>query len=295
VGVWGSRPAAVWLSMVDNSTGDATFVPFTAMKWGSDVFRYQLHDVRAVVPVVAHASGVGGTEWRTDVYGVDWLLDAYRPYAWLQPADPAHDCGGAALTGEIGEILDGEVAVPGGTWPWYPWFWGTVERDVARSFAPCAGDEDLHAAFELLSATWLVGWSRTYTTRPDGGTYGDMLPFYPVDGWPVQHFAGVEVGSTFRVNVGLFNGNHDQAVTHRLTLYATDGRKVAERTLTLQPLASLQRRLEHLFLLEVGALPAGTYGLTVLPLDDPERGLKGRSWAWVSLVDELTGDPTNWW
>jgi hypothetical protein len=47
--------------------------------------------------------------------------------------------------------------------------------------------------------------------------------------------------------------------------------------------------------MEVGALPAGTYGLTVLPLDDREHGVKGRSWAYVSLVDSITGDPTNWW
>ncbi len=39
----------------------------------------------------------------------------------------------------------------------------------------------------------------------------------------------------------------------------------------------------------------GTYGMTVLPLDDPEHGVKGRSWAWVSLVDNVTNDPTNWW
>jgi hypothetical protein len=63
----------------------------------------------------------------------------------------------------------------------------------------------------------------------------------------------------------------------------------------LPPLASSQRHLEHLFGMQVGALPAGTYGMTVLPLDDPANGVKGRSWAWVSLVDNVTGDPTNRW
>jgi hypothetical protein len=173
--------------------------------------------------------------------------------------------------------------------------WGTVVPDVARAFYPCAAEEDLHAGLELLTATWMAGYTRTYTTRDDGGTYGEMLPFYPLGGWPVQHFAGVEVGSTFRVNVGLFNGDGEHAITHRITLYAADGRVAAERTITLQPYASLQRRLEHLFRMEVGSLPAGTYGMTVLPLDDPEHGVKGRSWAWVSLVDNVTNDPTNWW
>jgi hypothetical protein len=35
--------------------------------------------------------------------------------------------------------------------------------------------------------------------------------------------------------------------------------------------------------------------MTMVPLDDPANGVKGRSWAWVSLVDNVTGDPTNWW
>ena len=56
-----------------------------------------------------------------------------------------------------------------------------------------------------------------------------------------------------------------------------------------------QRRLEHVFGLEVGDLAEGTYGLTVLPLDDDANGVQGRSWAYVSLVDGATGDPTNWW
>jgi hypothetical protein len=80
-----------------------------------------------------------------------------------------------------------------------------------------------------------------------------------------------------------------------VTLYAADGSLAAERTLLLQPLASYQRRLEHLFLREVGDLAPGTYGMTVLPLDDNAHGVKGRSWAYVSLVDNVTNDATNWW
>jgi hypothetical protein len=44
-----------------------------------------------------------------------------------------------------------------------------------------------------------------------------------------------------------------------------------------------------------GSLEPGSYGLTVLPLDDKANGVEGRSWAYVSLIDNLTGDPTNWW
>jgi hypothetical protein len=95
--------------------------------------------------------------------------------------------------------------------------------------------------------------------------------------------------------VGFFNGDGEHAITHRITLFSSDGQVAAERTVTLQPYASLQRRLEHLFRMEVGSLPADTYGMTVLPLDDPANGVKGRSWAYVSLVDNVTNDPTSWW
>jgi len=295
IALWGSRPVALWFSMVDNLTGDATFVPSSSLHCGTDLLLSPLFDVRTAVPVVAHAPGEAGTFWRTDLYGADELVLGYFPAAWLHPSAPAEDCSGAAMSGEVVAVLPGEVAQPPEAWTDDWGFWRTVQRDVTRAFCPCSDDEDLHAGLEVLSSTWLVGWSRTYTTRDDGGTYGEMLPFYPEGGWPVQHFAGVEVGTAFRANVGLFNGDGEHAITHRITLYAADGQVAAERTITLQPYASLQRRLEHLFRMEVGSLPAGTYGMTVLPLDDPEHGVKGRSWAWVSLVDNVTNDPTNWW
>jgi hypothetical protein len=48
-------------------------------------------------------------------------------------------------------------------------------------------------------------------------------------------------------------------------------------------------RLPHL------RLEAGLYGLPVIPLDDPAAGVEGRSWAYVSLVDNATNDPVNLW
>jgi len=133
------------------------------------------------------------------------------------------------------------------------------------------------------------------STRADGGTYGGMLPLYPPHGWPVQHFAGLVVSDAFRINVGLYNGDADHAIVNRLTLYSADGTKVAEKEITLQPWANLVESLESLLDLASGSLADGTYGLTVLPLDDPDNGVEGRSWAFVSLVDNVTGDSTNWW
>lgn len=269
----GGTPAIVWLSMVDNTSGDATLVPYSQFGLVAD------DDTRLAIPAIAHLTGVGGAEWRTDLYPGGSGLSA-----WFHPAWPDRNCGGAVARG--GE-LNGTLAEQGEA--------SGVVGDVIGQFAPCQGDEAVRGGLELRLGTWMSAYARNYVTRPDGGTYGDILPLYPPHGWPVQHFAGIEVSPQFRVNLGLFNGDKDHSITHRLTLYASDGTLVAQRELVLKPWENLNERLERLFGLQVGSLPNGTYGLTVLPLDDPANGVEGRSWAFVSLVDNITNDPTHWW
>jgi hypothetical protein len=121
-----------------------------------------------------------------------------------------------------------------------------------------------------------------------------MLPLYPPGGWPIQHFAGVEIGPGQRVNLGLFNGDAERTTTFQLSLYSSDGTIVAATEWSLATHDSVQLRLERFFSLEPGALPAGTYGLTVLPLDNVD-GTSGRSWAYVSVIDNTTNDPINLW
>jgi hypothetical protein len=103
------------------------------------------------------------------------------------------------------------------------------------------------------------------------------------------------VGPEQRVNVGLYGGVAGHAVVHRLLLYAADGSLRAERELSFEPYALVQQPLERLLGLEAGSLEAGLYGLSVIPLDDPAAGVEGRSWAYVSLVDNATNDPVNLW
>ena len=308
VWVTADRPAALWLTMVDNATGDAVFVPYTLFDQLGDDFSH------AVVPAVAHLPGRNGTFWKTDLYssffqetvGADpqrWD----RALSWFRPSNPGEACGGA--TGEISQEILGVLSMDPDTWHdtvvsiHYPltfvgeeqWGWRNIYPDLIHRFDACAGDDDVRGAFEMREGSWMGAYTRTYTTRADGGTYGGMLPLYPPHGWPVQHFAGLVVDPAFRINVGLYNGDADHAITHRLTLYDAAGTKVAERELTLEPWANLIEPLEQILGLPKGTLPNGTYGLTVLPLDDQANGVQGRSWAFVSLVDNITGDSTNWW
>ncbi|MCG6964498.1 MAG: hypothetical protein LJE95_14670 [Acidobacteria bacterium] len=283
-------PASLWLSMVDNITGDATFVPFTLLSRAGDAF------TRYAVPAVAHLPGRNGTSWTTDLYGAFWdNASDIQPVArmWLHTSDPTRNCGGSSAELTKDDLWG--IPPTNADSPPPDIGIGSVYPDVVHSFEACASDNDVRGALEIEEGSWMSGYSRTYTTRTDGGTYGGMLPLYPPHGWPVQHFTGLVVSPAFRINVGLYNGDADHAITHRLTLYDAYGVKVAETELTLQPWQNLVEPLETVLGLPKGSLADGTYGLTILPLDDEANGVEGRSWAFVSLVDNVTGDSTNWW
>ena len=304
IAVVGDRPAAVWLSMVDDRTNDATFVPFTSFRYEND-----RDDDRLVIPVVAHAPGLNGSRWTTDLFGYSSSFWAGDLLAVYHPSRREVECGGASPPEGIQQHMFGEVGIPLAVWAqtlraagvWVPEDgyaaigFGMVFPDVVRQIDPCSAEDSTTGALEIAVGSWFSGFSRTYTTREDGGTYGSMLPLYPPGGWPVQHFAGLEVSPGQRVNLGLFNGNGQAPITHRLLLYAHDGDLVASRELTLAPFASYQRPLELMLGLAPGSLSPGLYGLSVIPLDDPASGVEGRSWAYLSLVDNATNDPANLW
>ncbi|MEW6336562.1 MAG: hypothetical protein AB1625_04080 [Acidobacteriota bacterium] len=268
--VTGHRAAAIWLSIVDQLTGDATFVPYSVLSLKGDA------ETTMAFPVLADIPGDGGSRWRSDMFFDEWAF--HGGPTEFHPSGPTNvQVSDAGARGQ--DVLALE---------WLPW----IVRDAVRRMVP---EGNVRGAEEVHVGSWMAAFSRTYTERADGGTYGEMLPLYPPRGWPVQHFAGIEAGSRFRVNLGLYNGDGEHAITHRLRLYAADGSLAAERDVVLQPRENDVRRLELWLGLDRDSLPAGTYGLTVLPLDDPAQGVEGRSWAFVSLVDSVTNDPTNWW
>lgn len=254
------RAAPVWMSIIDNISEDATFVPFEIFPFLSDA------STEMAIPAVAAATaGANGTSWRTDLFGI---LPRVAP-------------GGATLATTHLDSASGctadAVLSPDGF---------DVYSDVARKFGPCGTSGSGLGALRLAGTTWMAGYSRTYTTRADGGTFGDMLPFYPAGGWPLQHFSGIETGSRFRINVGLYNGQ-STTTTNRLFLYDANGTLVAQRDVDLASHASLQAPIASL--MNIANLPAGLYGLSVIPLG------AGHSWAYVSLIDNISGDPTNLW
>lgn len=311
IAVFGAQPAIIWHSMIDNLTGDATAVPYTnfgatpAYQNTNDNLQ-ALIDYRLALPVVAHNPGAHASDWQTDLYGYGNEHSALpRPLMAFRPTAGA-DCSPLPPSGEHVGFIEGVLAMPVSLWldtlgvspddprvPDYVYPFTTIFPDVVRRFSACSNADNTKGGLEILAGSWFSGFSRTYTTRPDGGTYGAMLPLYPPGGWPVQHFAGLETSTNTRINIGLFNGNHDHAITHRVTLYNATGNLAAQREITIAPLDLVQQELTQFF--QQDALPPGTYGLTVLPIDDHENGVEGRSWAYVSIIDNRTNDPINLW
>jgi hypothetical protein len=269
--IWvsGNSPAVVYLSIVDNRSGDASFIPFTS-------FGVESHGTHTV-PAIIHAAGGHGTFWRTDAYGIFQYRvddrDAQEPLVTFRPADTQCESRTMSLVPSPG------VAGLDGRWrkEWY-----TVYADLGRQLCDAS---EVRGALEVQTGSWTSMFTRTYTNRPDGGTYGDILPLYPPRGWPARHFAGIAVNQAFRINVGLYNGGESEG-RWRLRLLASDGTLAAERTLSLSAHESIQNSLREAFDADI---PEGLYGLSIDTLSGD--GV----WPWVSVVDNLTGDPTNFW
>ncbi|MEO8218833.1 MAG: hypothetical protein ABI718_17295, partial [Acidobacteriota bacterium] len=216
---------------------------------------------------------------RTDLFGyfppVDSSESEQQPLAFIHGSCEAT----ARLVGVSGAPDGGDFGS----------FWVSIFPDAASQFTLCPPNSTI-GALSLRAASWTAGYTRSYTTRADGGTFGEMLPFFPGGGYPVQHFAGIEVNERQRVNIGLHNATSDRDGRYRLILFARNGAVTAEVIITVAPNQTRQDTLASLFRMEI---PDGTYGLTVSPLDSV--GYPGRSWAYVSLVDNISGDPTNLW
>ena len=252
----GSAPVPVWMSMVDNITGDASFIPFSlyAIESGPGA--------NLTIPAIIRSEGANGTSWRTDAYGVFW--DLFKGERWRNP--PYVTWRGPTGCTRLETSLTSSPS-------------STVYADIVGQL--CGEGSTKSGALEVRTGSWTSMVSRTYTTREDGGTYGDILPLYPPRGWPERHFAGVRVNEQFRVNVGLYNGTAT-AATQRLELYRADGSLAGTKEVQLAPYGAPQTPLSGRF-----AAGDGVYGLSV----HSDSGV----WPWVSVVDNRTGDPTNLW
>jgi hypothetical protein len=254
------RPAPVWLSMVDNISGDATFLPYT-------LFGLRAGENRLAIPSLAY----GNQEWHTDLYGnfVQEDEEPQRPMAHLYSDGCPDKHGIKRLTGPTGFPNNPTAPLS---------YSRRIFPDVIGQFTECTAQP---GAIELPATSWMAAHVRTYFTREDGGTVGEMLPLYPAGGWPVQHFPIDTTQSD--ASLGLYNGT-DQEESYDVTIYRQTGDLLTRQIVTLAPRATRSVPFEL-----IGTDAPGVYGMTV-----KAQGSTG-TWAFVTLTDKITGDPTNLW
>jgi PKD repeat protein len=219
---------------------------------------------RAILPVAAQTSGMGGSRWRTGLAIFNGGAESaavelrYLPQEGREAAsttllvEPRH-------TAVVDDALMDLFGV----------------SDAAGAIAiEATGTDDA----PLLS----IG-SRTFTNGASG-SYGQYVPVAagaesPATSW----LTGLRIGSDYRTNVGLVNAS-SEPVTALLELKGSDGTILGSVPVTLPPGSFRQQALTALFAAQgIGSLTSGTLKVTA----STTNGL----FAYASIIDNESQDP----
>lgn len=250
---------AAWAygSVVDGNTGDPTTFP---VLFGSEVAAH-------TIAAVAHAPGSGGTQWRTNTAVVN----------------------GGATTTTLGlSFLD----YTPGTLPvarTYPLAAGAIVewQDILVSLFGKSASAASKGSVQITSTQPLYVTSRTYN-QAASGTYGQYYPSVR----PLQGLTSGQAGvipqlkktAAFRTNVGVMNlGTADVTVAIKLWS-ATGSQAGTTKTQSVAPGRYWQQ--DDVFT----SLGAGSRDIAYATIEVQTPG--GRVWAYGSVVDNSTGDPT---
>ena len=219
----------------------------------------------ALVPAAAHAPGAEGSLWRTDLALVNPGASAASVELTFVPVDGAP----VARTASLGA---------GGTREW---------ADVLSSLFGVAADAGASGAIGIASDTVLCVASRTFN-RDASGTFGGFLPAVTPSDALAPGAAGVLPhlvrNALFRTNVGVANLGA-AAVTARLRLYGEDGAAAGAPVDVTVPPGGLVQVVDPF-----GVAGAGDRDLAFATVEVLTPG--GLAWAYASVIDNRTGDPT---
>ena len=234
-------------SRVDNITGDAMHLQPLKLSIGF-----------AVAPGI-HAPGLGGSFWRTDVWGMAGLETNVTPFIFYK--DNAEE----PRARDLNKPREREVL-------YLP--------DVAAAFRP--GVATIGA---MGFSSGLQPIMRIYTAVPGGGTLGQAV--VPQRGIARSYdvlFA--ETGGAMRMNVGILRISSIPGIAFqaRITVYDAGGRELARRFFFMAPQSIAQMPLESLVSEPV------TNGRVRFELFDSETF--GFFLGYASLVDNRSGDPS---
>ena len=221
------------------------------------------------VLAAAHSEGSNGTVWRSDVelqnYGRKSLtvtVDLLRRNQDNSQPSSRDITMGIGASVRLADVLATEFGVTNGA-----------------------------AALRLVpSAATLAATSRTYNAGPDG-TYGQFVPADPVGdavtsgevGRLLQLSHDPSLAQGFRTNLGLLSATA-VPLPVRASFYLADGRLLGSVDVTLAPYEF--RQLDRAFEQVTPDVVADGYVLVSTSLSG------GRFFAYASVVDNLTGDPT---
>ncbi len=256
------KPAAVWLSMIDNLTGAAILIPY-------ELYAFRGDRSRLAIPLITTSSQAGLS---FDLFGYFPRVDSADPEQ--NPSAMIFGTNGCVAQGHSTRLI-GETGAP--TSGIDGRYWINVFPRIERQLGCNAG------AVEMPLASWMSGYLRVNGEKG----VSDFMPFYPQIGWPEMSFAGVEISSSARADLGLYNGL-EQPQSYVIRAYARDGRLDAETMRTLAAHETVVVPVEQL----VGDGESRIYGITV-----KSGGSEAQShvWAYVTRIDKRSGDITTQW
>ena len=225
------------------------------------------HSNAYFIPAVAKVGGAQGTYWTTSLTVLN--LDD-----WPRTVEAFYTPRGSDGTTDF-LAADLELGANSST---------TWEDVVATVFGTTgAGSLEIHGADIIMS-------SRTATPGLAGGSYGQGIPsllpghILRTGGATVQWAGGIVRSPAYRTNFGLCEV-WGEAAQVRVTLWDQHGQAAGTRTIDLPPYGNTQiNDVPH----TIGGLDAmenGTVEVEIL-------GGGGRVGAYLSIVDNVTGDPT---
>lgn len=220
-----------------------------------------------LVPSAAHLPGAGGTNWRTDVAVVNRNSSPVTlALTWID-----HDSG-ATLTGAA--TLAAQATVE----------W----RDVLVSVFEITSSDKRKGVLHVGSDLPLGITSRTYNQASATATYGQYYPALEVTEGITAGQVGllpqIKKNSTFRTNVGVVNLG-EATCTVLIRLFDPAGAQIGS-TKSVSVEAKRWKQQDDIF----GSVGAGTRDLAYATVEVQTGG--GRAWAYASIVDGTTGDPT---
>ena len=244
-----------YASVVDNASGDPTFIEAAAHTYSWDV----------VLPGVAKTAGADGTQWLSEV-----TLVNRNPHTTLVTAEYWERDGGGAVPESVQIALgSGEVQV--------------IHDPVGTLFG-----RDGSGAIVLNGANGIAASGRTFNTGGTSGTFGQAVAGLDLSGEAIlrneltAHLIGLHESPDRRTNLGLVNTGMDSARA-RIRLFDADGNQLGLQLIDM-PVGEFMQ-LDRVFrLVTEDDVIAGRIEITL------SNGI-GRITGFASTIDQGTGDP----